>query len=138
DDPRLRELRIGLHTVGDDYANTPPAQLLAQRGIRDNVRGYSIYGDYSRPAPARALVDAVAEGEIDVAIVWGPIGGYFARQRPEPLAVSLLDDSDEALRMNFRIAMGTRKDDEALRAALDEGLRRHAREVEALLADYGV
>src|SRR5690606_35573279 len=31
DDPRLRELRIGLHTVGDDYANTPPAQLLAQR-----------------------------------------------------------------------------------------------------------
>src|SRR4051812_13120984 len=49
DDPRLRDLRVGVHAVGDDYANVPPAMALAHRGLYDHIVGYSIYGDYSQP-----------------------------------------------------------------------------------------
>jgi mxaJ protein len=54
DDPRLAKLRLGVHLIGDDYANAPPMHALARRGIVKNVAGYSIYGDYSRPQPAGA------------------------------------------------------------------------------------
>ena len=80
DDRALRSLRVGVHMIGDDYQNTPPAQALAARGMIDNVRGYPIVGDYSKPNPQARILEALARGEIDVAIVWGPFAGYFAKQ----------------------------------------------------------
>ncbi|HET9694537.1 MAG TPA: quinoprotein dehydrogenase-associated putative ABC transporter substrate-binding protein [Steroidobacteraceae bacterium] len=91
DDPRLLDMKIGLHTVGDDYAGVPPARELGRRGITSNVVGYSIYGDYSRPDPPRALIDAVARGDVDVAIAWGPLAGYFAGRAPVPLVVTTIE-----------------------------------------------
>src|SRR5688572_23745762 len=88
DSPALRKLRVGVQLIGDDYANTPPAHALARRGIINNVRGYSVIGDYSKPNPPSRIIKAVASGEIDVAIAWGPMAGYFARRQPVPLEVA--------------------------------------------------
>src|SRR3984885_7860819 len=87
DDPQLRELIIGVQMVGSDAMNTPPAHALARRGIVQNVRGYMLYGDYSEPHPQSAIIDAVENGNIDVAIVWGPMAGYFAAQGSTPLTI---------------------------------------------------
>jgi mxaJ protein len=140
DDPRLRRVRIGVHLIGDDYASVPPAQALAARGIVRNVRGYSIYGDYGTPDPPRTLVDAVANGSIDVAIAWGPIAGYFARQERVPLSLSPVTPQIDLpfLPMVFDIAMGVRREDGPLKAALDEVLVRRRSEIRALLQRYGV
>ena len=78
DDPRLKTLRIGVQMVGDDFSNTPPAHALASRGIVRNIRGFMIYGDYARPNPPSDIVSAVERGDVDVALVWGPLAGYFA------------------------------------------------------------
>jgi mxaJ protein len=67
DDQRLRTLRIGVHLIGDDYTNTPPAHALARRGIVRNVAGYTIYGDYREPNPPARIIEALGRGEIDVA-----------------------------------------------------------------------
>ena len=67
--------------IGNDAQNTPPTHALARRGIVDNVRGYLIYGDYRTANPPAAIIDAVAKGDVDVAVVWGPLAGYFAQQR---------------------------------------------------------
>src|SRR5438067_628783 len=80
DDPRLKKLKIGVQMIGNDHVNSPPAHALAKRGIIDNVTGYTVYGDYRSQAPGRDIVDAVAKGTVDVAVVWGPQAGYFARQ----------------------------------------------------------
>ena len=80
DDPRLRQLRIGVQMIGNDAQNTPPTHALARRGIVDNVRGYLIYGDYRTANPPAAIIDAVAKGDVDVAVVWGPLAGYFAQR----------------------------------------------------------
>jgi quinoprotein dehydrogenase-associated probable ABC transporter substrate-binding protein len=141
DDPRLRRLRIGLHTIGDDYAGVPPAQALARRGIVDNVVGYSIYGDYSRPDPPRDLIDAVARGDVDVAIAWGPLAGYFAGRAPVPLVVSPIEAATDRTGedpLHFSIAVGVRKGDAALRRALQSVLERRQPEVQQLLTAYEV
>src|SRR3954466_14226188 len=72
DDPKLKRLRVGVQIVGDDYANAPPAEALTHRGIVKNVRGYTVIGDYHEPNPPSRIVRAVANSEVDVAVVWGP------------------------------------------------------------------
>ena len=54
-------MQIGVQLIGDDYANTPPAHALAERGIVANVVGYTVYGDYAQPNPPARIVDAVAQ-----------------------------------------------------------------------------
>jgi mxaJ protein len=139
DDEPLRTLQIGVHVIGDDYANPPPAHALASRGIIRNVVGYSIYGDYAQPDPPAGLVRAVADGEVDVAIVWGPLAGYFAAR--ERLPLELVPVSPEVdlpfLPFVFDMSMGVRRGDDALKDELDEILRRNAPEIDALLEEFG-
>ena len=137
DDPRLKQLRIGVQLVGDDGANTPPAHALARRGIVENVRGYLIYGDYARPDPQAPIVRAVASGEIDVALVWGPVAQWFAKTSPVPLKLAPVPWMDgPQLPMQFDVSMGVRRDDQKLRTALDAWLAAHKAEVTAILAQY--
>jgi mxaJ protein len=138
DDPKLKDLKIGVQMVGDDFSNTPPAHALTRRGLIDNVRGYMIYGDYEQAAPQSPIIDAVASGEIDVAFVWGPVGGYFAKKHGLMVTpVSPRFDGPQ-IPMMFDVSMGVRKDDRALRSAVEAVLQRKSQEVEAILADYSV
>ena len=139
-DPRLRELRIGVHLIGDDGANPPPAHALGAQGIVDNVVGYMIYGDYREPNPPARVIEAVAVGDLDVAAVWGPFGGYFAKHAPVPLAAVPITDTAAfaPLRFEFGMAMGVRKDDRALLEELNEIVERRREDIHALLDEYGV
>lgn len=140
DDPRLKRLRIGVQMVGNDAMNTPPAHALARRGIVGNVRGYMLYGDYARPNPPAAIVRAVADGEIDAALVWGPLAGFFAKSSPVRLRLEpvtpWLDDAQWP--MAYDISVGVRKDDPALLRDIDAILARRAGAIRALLARYRV
>jgi mxaJ protein len=133
-------VKIGVHLVGDDYANTPPAHALGSRGIVRNVRGYTLYGDYSRPNPPADILTALARKEIDVAIVWGPLAGYFAPR--EPVAMEIVPVSPQIdlpfLPFVFDISMGVRRDDAALLADVERILARRRGEVDAILDEYGV
>lgn len=140
DDPALRALTVGVHAVGDDASGVPPAQLLARRGIVDNVRGYSIYGVYSDAEPLRPLIDAVQNKEIDVAIAWGPLAGYFAHKAKPALRVQPVPASDDpkTLPMTFDIALAVRREDSELLHALNGALDRREREIHALLERWSV
>jgi mxaJ protein len=140
DDARLRRVRIGVHLIGDDFANTPPGDALARHGIVANVRGYSLYGDYSQPDPPAALVRAVASRAVDVAIVWGPLAGYFARRAPVPLTLTAIppDPSQPSIPYAFDISMGVRRADAALKQSLDAFIAHHRTELDAILAEYNV
>jgi mxaJ protein len=140
DDPRLRRLRIGVQMIGDDFANTPPAHALARRGLTGNVRGYMVYGDYARAAPQAEIVRAVASGEIDVAFVWGPVAGYFARRQPVPLRLTPLPPTDRTagIPMAFAVSMGVRRNDSELKSRLEGALERQSAPIGRLLAAYAV
>ena len=121
DDPRLKRLKLGVQLVGDDAMNTPPAHALARRGIIDNVKGYMLYGDYRRPNPPSAIVEAVARREIDAALVWGPLAGWYANHSSVPLRLEpvtpWLDNAQWP--MVFDISMGVRKDEPQLKAQVN-------------------
>jgi mxaJ protein len=140
DDPQLRGLAIGVHLIGDDGNNTPPAHALGQQGIIDNVRGFMIYGDYREPDPPARLIEAVEHGEIDVAAAWGPLAGYVAKTSIVPLTVTPIAAGERFApqQFQFEIAVGVRKGDHALRDRLNDFIAQNGSEIAALLAAYGV
>jgi mxaJ protein len=140
DDPLLRKLRVGVQLVGDDGANTPPVHSLGQRGIRGNLKGYLVYGDYRQPNPPARIIDAVANGEVDVAIVWGPLAGYFAARQPVPLDMAPVSPQVDLPFMPqvFDISMGVRREDKALRDSLDAILDRERKAISTILDSFNV
>lgn len=140
DDPRLRKLKIGVQMVGDDASNTPPAHALTRRGIIANVRGYTLYGDYSKANPSSGIMQAVEGGEVDVALVWGPLAGYFAAKSPVPLRLEPVTPWMDAMQwpMRFDVSVGVRKDDQKLLKEIDRFLGARSREINRLLAAYHV
>jgi mxaJ protein len=140
DDPSLRHLRIGVQLVGDDGANTPPVHALDKRGIKGNLKGYLVYGDYRDANPTSNIVNAVARGDVDVAIVWGPQAGYFAQHQPVPLDIVPVSPQIDLPFMPFvfDISMGVRHQDKALRDRLDSVLVKERPAITAILDKYGV
>ena len=134
------DMKVGVQLVGDDGANTPPVEELATRGIKSHVKGFMVWGQSpSGGQPLEAIMRAVADGSVDVAVVWGPQAGYFATRESAPLSVRPVSaDDPTVLPMTFEIAMGVRSEDEALQTELDLALERLRPEIQELLASYGV
>ena len=136
DPDALKDRRIGVQLIGDDLAASPPGYALTRAGATGNVRGFTIYGD--GPA-AQRMVDAVAEGQIDMALVWGPQAGWFAHRAKVPLVVTATAAPvGLPVPFEYSIAMGVRKGDTALRDRLDEILQRRHADIDAILASYFV
>jgi mxaJ protein len=136
-DEVLEKLRIGVHIMGDNYA--PPAAMLSSRGLRANIKGYSMLGAYGESNPPARLIEAVEKNDVDVAIVWGPLGGFFARHQPAPLnVVPVQPDHWGQIPFTYSIAMAVRENDSALRDRIDEALSSRSKDIEAILRQYGV
>jgi len=139
-DPRLRSLKIGVQLIGDDGFNTPPAHALALQGIIDNVVGYTVYGDYREADPPARIVEAVERDDIDIAAVWGPQAGYFARRSPVELAVVPITGTARfaPLLFQFDIAIGVRKGDDRRREQFDLLISQNSLNIAQILVEYGV
>jgi quinoprotein dehydrogenase-associated probable ABC transporter substrate-binding protein len=140
DDPLLKRLRIGVQMIGDDFANSPPAHALSARGMIANVVGYSVIGNYAEPNPPARIVDAVAHGEVDAALVWGPLAGYFATREGVELELTPVSPQIDLpfLPFVFDISMAVRRGDAAGLRVVDDFLVRRRDAIDRLLSDYGV
>ena len=136
DDPVLKTIKIGVHLLGDDYTNPPPVHELSKRGVVGNLVGFSTF--YSAANPPSAIIDAVASGKIDIAIVWGPAAGYFARRQRVPLALVPVPSGKGDLPFEFSISMGVKPGNETLKTRLEKVLDSRRAEIAAILEEYGV
>lgn len=140
-DPSLKQYRIAAHIIGDDDgAIVPPAEELRRRGMLRNIVGYSIYGHPLSDNPSAEIITAVENGDVDMAVAWGPLAGYFSRKSPVPLRISpicpLHDPSAQPIQ--FDISMGVRRGDDLLLEQLNRFIATHEKEVRNLLTAYGV
>lgn len=136
DDPGLKQLKIGTH------AGSPPFDALAERGLAASLVTYPLFFDprVTDPArrPAKLLEDVIA-GELDVAVAWGPMAGYFAKTSAVKASLTLAPLADEpTIPMTYEFSMGVQKGNQALKKQLEEALDRRQTAITQILNDYGV
>jgi quinoprotein dehydrogenase-associated probable ABC transporter substrate-binding protein len=137
-DPRLKKLKIGVNIYTSDAENSPPAMALSHHGVVGNLKGYSTFFDQNtRPED---IIKAVASKDVDIAIAWGPLAGYFAKQSSVPLVLKLLPASDSLSDFPFQYSIGiaVRRRDKEFRDSLQAVLDRKKPEIEAILKQYAV
>jgi mxaJ protein len=135
DDTALTSLRVGVQLPGNDMAATPGGHALAAKGAVEKVFGYTIYGEH--PA-AQRIVEAIAQGELDAGVVWGPAAGFFARAKNLGLAPARAPKELEGVPFEFSISIGVKRGSGELRDRLDEALQRHRTEIDRVLDEYAV
>jgi mxaJ protein len=129
-EPQVRSLRIGV------VERTPPLDMLLRRNL-DPIVYFTNYDGVDN-SPGQIVAD-VASGKIDVALVWGPVGGYFARQQAVPLQTETFEDSAEPpARLAFPISFGVRGGDKERAARIERVMRERASEIQEILSDSGV
>jgi len=139
DDAWLKSARIGLQLITGGDVNPPPAMSLSRRHITNNITGFSPW-DTAADGPQEKIIDAVAHSSIDVALVWGPFGGYFAKPYGSALKLETVtnDPAWPGLAFTFPMAAAVRSGDTALKDALQAAFDRNATKVAAILRDYNI
>jgi len=132
EDPRLKDKSIGV------VAGTPPSTNLAIYGLMGKVRPFQLMVDRRFFSPAEDMVSQVASGELDAGILWGPIGGYYAKASKVPLKVIPLVKERQGPRLTYRITMGVRQSDANWKRDLNRIIAEHQGEIDAILTSYGV
>jgi quinoprotein dehydrogenase-associated probable ABC transporter substrate-binding protein len=131
-DPRLKTARIGV------VAGTPPATLLADKGLLGEIKSYPLVVDTRFDSPTREMMDDLDRGEIDVGLLWGPIAGYYAQKAKTPTTVVPLLKEEDGRHMVYRIVMGVRHSDQNWKRALNKLISENQTEIQAILQSYGV
>lgn len=95
-----------------------------------------------KETPGHEMVKALVEGKIDVAMVWGPTGGYYAnkyKDEAELIALPMYDDpNNPQMRFNFTMAMAVRYGEKEWKETINKLLRENKAEIDKILTDYGV
>jgi len=131
-DPVLADKRIGL------IAATPPTDLALRHNLMPHVRAYSLAVDTRVGNPARTMLQDVADGVIDVALVWGPVAGYAIKHDGLPLTAAFIAPEPDAPRLDYRIAMGVRANEPEWRRRINQAIGRQQAKITQILVEYGV
>jgi mxaJ protein len=130
------DLKKGLVGVTDKSPTTVP---LNDNDIIGNAKPYRIQRDLNKPASE--MIDDLAKGDIDVAVAWGPIGGYFAKQSKVPMVVRLAPEYEKVNargKTYWNMSIGVRHSDKERMIMIQGALDRNQDKIQKILADYGV
>ncbi|MBV9634239.1 MAG: substrate-binding domain-containing protein [Methylobacteriaceae bacterium] len=131
-DERLKEKRIGI------VAGTPPASNMAVNGLMLRAKPYPLVIDTRIDSSAQAMMEDLTDGTIDVAVLWGPMAGYYAKKADPPMIVVPLTKETTGPRLAFRISMAVRPADQDWKRTLNKLIAESQPEINRLLIDYGV
>ena len=133
DDPALDHRRIGLQILESDYS--PPSLPLIRSGHTAQLVGYESFGK-----DAGAIVHGVADKEIGVAVIWGPLAGYYARRQPVPLSLVAVSPSVDrsGIPFVFDITAAVHSNDTDLASRLNRAITKDATKIGAILRAYNV
>jgi mxaJ protein len=138
DSPDLRKGIIGI--VGE----SPPTIPLRDHDLMGNAHPYRIQRDLN--FPPSLMIDDLVAGKNDIAIIWGPIGGYFAKQSKEPLVVVPIPEfksernsfDTQKGKSEFNISVAVRKKDKDRMEMIQGALDRNQSKIMKILDDYGI
>ena len=129
---RLAALRIGVHD------RSPASAWLDRHRLVDQGVPYAMMNADPAQYPGEIIEKDLAAGKIDVAIVWGPIAGYFAQQVKTPELVVVPMQSEPGVRFDYEIAMGVRYGEREWKQQVEALIESRRPEIQAILKEYGV
>jgi quinoprotein dehydrogenase-associated probable ABC transporter substrate-binding protein len=132
DDGRLKGKHIGI------VAGTPPATNMAANGLMMNAKPYPLMIDTRFDSSAEAMIGDLLSGQIDAAILWGPMAGFYANKANPPLHVTPLVKETTGPRLVFRIGMGVRQADQNWKRLLNRLTQENQPAINKILLDFGV
>ncbi|MDI1309645.1 MAG: quinoprotein dehydrogenase-associated putative ABC transporter substrate-binding protein [Methylotenera sp.] len=130
------DLHKGFIGVVDHSPATIPMDA---NGLISNARPYRMQRDLN--LPAGFMIDDLAKGDIDIAIAWGPIGGYYAKQSKVPMMVVPVPEYETQNAKGkeyWNISVGVRKKDKDRMAMIQGALDRNQDKIMKILDDYGI
>ena len=131
-DPRLKGRHLGI------VAGTPPADNMAVNGLMANAKPYPLVIDTRVDSSAAAMMRDLGADDIDAAILWGPMAGYYARQAGSAMTVVPLVKEIGGPRLIYRIAMGVRYTDQDWKRLLNRQIQENQDTINRLLLSFGV
>jgi len=131
-DPRLKGKKIGL------FARTPPASLIAMYGLAGNAKPFEVNADESLSKAAQKMLAEIGSGKLDVGILWGPVGGYYAEQSPVPLKLVPLAKESAGPSTVYPITMGVRPNEPQWKHTINKVLAENQAGIYAILEGYNV
>jgi quinoprotein dehydrogenase-associated probable ABC transporter substrate-binding protein len=132
DDPKLKSMKIGI--VGA----TPPSNLLVHHDLMSHAKPYALTVDTRYESPTHQMLEDLANKEIDVGLLWGPIAGYYIKRDKLPLRMAVLRNEPNEPRMDYRIAMGVRAGEPEWRRRVNAAIIKRQPEITGILKEYGV
>jgi quinoprotein dehydrogenase-associated probable ABC transporter substrate-binding protein len=132
DDERKSRLRIGA------FDATPGPAWLSRHGMLRQMVPYHAQSGDPDEYPGEVLEQALTEGEVDAAIIWGPIAGYFAKQAEAVEMVVIPLESEPGARFDFAISAGVRHGETEAKEQLEQLMDETSDEIQALLESYNV
>ncbi|WP_372571804.1 substrate-binding domain-containing protein [Ruegeria jejuensis] len=131
-DPALKDRRIGI------VAGTPPAAHMARNGLIGKAKPYNLVVDRRVESPAVDMLNDLQSGEIDAAILWGPLGGPLVKADYPGMKVIPLVNEELPPRLFFRITMGVRQGEKVWQRKLNSLIRRNQYDINLMLTEAGV
>ena len=128
----LSGLKIGV------YERTPAVDWLKKHNLLDQAAPYRLLNADPNHYPGKIIEDDLVKGKIDAAVVWGPIGGYFARRIASPELAILPLKSEPGVRLDFGVAMGVRQGEKAWRQLIQQALDQSRDDILQVLREYGI
>jgi quinoprotein dehydrogenase-associated probable ABC transporter substrate-binding protein len=132
EDEKLKSKHIGI------VAGTPPATNMAVNGLMANAKPYPLVIDTRIDSSAMMMIQDLAAGQIDVAVLWGPMAGFYAKSADPPLHVTPLVKETTGPRLVYRIGMGVRGADQNWKRMLNRLIQENQPAINKILLDFGV
>jgi mxaJ protein len=129
---RLHSLRIGV------YDRSPASDWLVAHNLVDQGVPYKILNADPDQYPGQIIENDLVQGKIDVAIVWGPIAGFFSHRVTAAELVVIPLKSEPGVKLDFEIAMGVRYGEPAWKKRIEALIEKNQVQIHTILADYGV
>lgn len=126
------KLRIGL------YDRSPASAWLSKHGLVDQGVPYSTMNADPGHYPGEIIENDLVAGKIDVAIVWGPVAGFFAK-RVKTMALTVVPmRSEPGIKFDFEMAMGVRYGEREWKQQIEGLIETQQRAINAILLEFGV
>ena len=135
-DPIIKEKN---YKIGIIHA-TPPTSHVAKNKLFEQVKFYLQAADPRKQKPWTDITNDLVNGELDIAILWGPYAGYEAKLAKKKIKLVPLTKEEKVGRgtMVYRFTMGIRRNEPEWGKTINNLIKDNQSEINEILREYNI